>query len=195
MDELEAAIWKHFDAALTKASLLIRTRVAAQIEQDILASPEYGQLLTGRLKGELGVVNPEAVIREVIKNIQAGIVVEKIPRGLVVRLLKTDMSEALTAAGASFISEGSRDGRRKGSRVDWLEWWLTRGQETILTNFHFKPGPASTSRTGLGIMVEGGSWKVPSPGGTPANNFLTRALATTTAKIERIMYEEVQKHL
>lgn len=58
----------------------------------------------------------------------------------------------------------------------WLDWLLTKGDTTIVVNYHYN-AQTGIGRSGLGNMVKGGSFRVPPEfSGTEKNNFITRAL-------------------
>ena len=60
--------------------------------------------------------------------------------------------------------------------LHWLNWLLTRGDETIVVGYEYNP-QNGVGRSKLGNMKPGGSFRVPPQfSGTVDNNFITRAL-------------------
>lgn len=190
-----AEVAKKLNQGLVGAVGRIQTRVAAVIEDAITASPEYHGLVGGQLQGELGVVDPERAVRGIIDAIVENVKVESlgasisggaIGGGLVIRILKSDFSDASSANGVSFLSE-------QNYRIDWLDWLLTKGDEIIVVDYEFQAGSFRQSRTGLGIMAASKrGWKVPQEFvGTPADNWLTRALEKAEPEIEAAIGVEI----
>lgn len=66
-----------------------------------------------------------------------------------------------------------------GGDLHWLDWLLKRGNNIIVINYQYNP-LTGFGRSGLGIMVPGGSFRVPPQfSGTDKDNFITRALIGT----------------
>jgi len=192
------AVANELGKAFRFAASGIRLRVGRVATEAIKSSPEYTSLLTGQLRGELGVVNAEPILLTICRNIADGVVVTslgarrtgmKIEGGIRIELLKGDYSEALSVAGASFVSE-------HGFSVDWLRWLTLEGDRIIIADFSYVSGFPQRSRTGLGIMKRPGTWSVPAEfSGTDSDNFLTRALESIGPEIEVILQQEIQKAL
>jgi hypothetical protein len=177
----------------------LRDRFAALTRDAVLASPEYASLVGGgRLQAELGVTEPGPAVESVIEALQAAILVETLPvrvgggsasGGVRVSLLKADVSDALSAEGVSYESEG-------GDRVDWLEWLLTAGDAVVITGHYFQAGFPEFSRTGLGFMSKGRfrTWAVPAEfSGTANSNWLTRALEAASARFGPVFAQALQE--
>lgn len=76
----------------------------------------------------------------------------------------------------------------KDGVLPWLDWLLLRGNSIIVVNYHYN-AVTGLGRSGLGNMIDGGSFRVPPQfSGTSDNNFITRALVgeTQTKKIGEI---------
>lgn len=195
--KLLAVLARKLTLALLSAQGRVAERVGDIAEAAVRACPEYTALISGSLRGELGVVDAEPIVSLVINNIRSGVRVEVRPvvptavglsGGLTIRLLKSDMSEALSAGGV-FKSEG-------GFQIPWLRWLTTGGSEVLVSDFHFSPGHRDRSRTGQGIMLRGGSWAVPSQyAGTDADNWLTRALHHIGPDVAEMLQEELTRSL
>ena len=173
---LERALVDRFGAALRAAAPGVRERVGALAAAALERAPEYTSLLTGTLRGQLGVVSAGPVLARVARNLADGCRVTVLAPGraggslggMRVELVKGDYSEVLGAGGA-FTSEG-------GHPVDWLRWLTLEGDRIIVVDYHFYAGRAG-SRTGQGIMEPTGVWRVPPEhAGTAADNWVLRAL-------------------
>jgi hypothetical protein len=190
------ALAKHLSGAIKRSLAPIKSRLGEVIGQAIQACPEYASLLNGRLRGELGVVNAEPVLKAIIRNIAGGVQVtslgaqrvgSKIEGGLRIEILKGDYSEVLGVRGGSFKSEGGYD-------IDWLEWLTLKGDSIVVADHRFVTGFPERSRTGMGLMQMPGSWRVPAEfSGTSEDNWLVRALIAVEPEIGKILGEELQK--
>jgi hypothetical protein len=197
------AIAAKLNETLRKVESGLRPVFTTLIDNFLRNSPEGEDLLHGgKLQAEMGVENPEQVLRNMVEALGAAMEIEVSPArvtgqnlsgGIAVRFSRTDFTDALSADGTSFVSRpsfGNRYGkseRPQGALVEWLRWLLFRGDQDIIIHFHFAAGYPERSRTGLGIMLPKGAWHVPSEyAGTSTNNWLTRAFelgegAITTA--------------
>jgi hypothetical protein len=81
-----------------------------------------------------------------------------------------------------------------GGDLHWLDWLLKRGDKVIITNYHYNPS-TGLGRSGLGNMIQGGSFRVPPQfAGTDDNNFITRAFnGPTQEKQLTSIFEKVFK--
>jgi hypothetical protein len=81
-----------------------------------------------------------------------------------------------------------------GSKIPWLQWLLIEGDKFIITGYTYivEPTVVEKSRTDKGIMHKSTrSWRVPpAHSGTPDDNFLTRALDSLDASIDKIISQE-----
>jgi len=197
-NKLIDAIARHLRSVFKKVREPIRARVGMAAAEAIRRAPEYTSLLTGKLRGELGVIDAAPVLEAVIRNIAAGCRVKSlgvrrvgkgIDGGLRIELLKGDYSEVLKAPGRSFESEG-------GHQIDWLRWLTLEGDRIIVADHRFVLNFSERSRTGTGIMIRPGNWRVPPEfAGTDADNWLTRALGTIGRDILKILQEEIQRNV
>lgn len=184
--------------ALLAAVPGVRRKVSAAVSESIRLSPAYQALLHGRLRHELGVVEAEPVLDAVASNVAGGVVVTSLGArrsgaglagGLRIEILKKDYSEVLGVPGASFTSENGYD-------VDWLKWLTLEGDRIIVSDHRFVAAPIPESRTGLGIMMPQGSWKVPFEySGTANDNWIVRALLGAGPAVEEIVGREVRRAL
>jgi hypothetical protein len=74
--------------------------------------------------------------------------------------------------------------------LPWLHWLLMRGGSPIIIGFRYEA--SSKGRTGGGIMIPGGVFRIPLQySGTADNNFITRALSgeSQEEEITRIFQE------
>jgi hypothetical protein len=190
------ALSRKLSDAFARAAGGVAARVGAIAVEAIQASPEYASLLSGELRGQLGAVDAAAVLRRVCENVAAGVRVtslgvrrqgDGLSGGMRVALVKGDYSEVLGAEGATFTSEG-------GFEIPWLRWLTLEGDAILVADHHFQAGHAARSRTGLGIMVKPGSWRVPPEfSGTAEDNWILRALADVGPAVAEALVDEIRK--
>lgn len=211
-----------FDASLTsEINLLIKrklpfavpaiyTGMAVILSDALTNSPEYQALQPGgELYGSLGVTFAQEAVAQMIQAIQSDMKITVQENILQLSLFKNNYSTLLTTPLASFISEN-------GQRVDWLEWLLTAGTETVITDYMFAPGIFKSSRTGQGLMIKLGQGKtrrvrqnnintlslqnkgfsVPSSyAGDATDNWITRSLEAVQDRIYALIETESFKAL
>lgn len=192
------AVASQLGAAFARAVPAVRRRVGEAAARAVRSAPEYESLLSGGLRGQLGVVDALPVLSAVCRNLAGGVVVTSlgarragpaVEGGMRIELLKGDYSEVLTVAGASFQSEG-------GFAIDWLRWLTLEGDRVIVADYRFSAGFPERSRTGLGVMARPGTWRVPPEfSGTASDNWLTRSLGTMGPDVEAILRDEISRSL
>jgi len=71
--------------------------------------------------------------------------------------------------------------------LNWLQWLLSRGNETIISGYQYVAGPRG--RSGGGVMIGGSSFRVEptSFSGTVDNNFVTRAFSGRDRQLSKIL--------
>lgn len=177
-DAILDSLAERLRVALLRSLSPVRNKLITQVPLSLRATPEYTSLLSGPLRGHLGVVDARPVLESVIENVAAGIAVSSlgakrsaagIEGGLRLEILKSDFSEVLSVNG-SFTSEG-------GFEIPWLRWLTLEGDRILVADHHIFFGKGKYSRTGQAIMVPRGSWRVPPEySGTEADNWISRGL-------------------
>lgn len=144
----------------------IQKEIGNVIKKQIRYSPGFEELYSGHLRYDMG-LRPDEVVRvteQIIEILQKDIQID-IKRtansiDLSIKFVASDYSEILGLEEASFTSEPKN---RPGTKVNWLEWLLTRGDE-IVADYHViytREKPAEGSRSGGAFMKIGGGWRVP----------------------------------
>lgn len=172
----------------------ITPKIKEAVSTAIKNSPEYGSIVSGSLKYELGIPDADSRINTLLNiwlsniNIDLKPIVIKnsqIFGSIKVSLIKADLSDVL-GSDAAFLTDS-----RTGSMVDWLNWLSLAGDRTIIKDYNFILGPNNMSRTGGGIMrytPGSGKWKIPSEfSGTITNNWITRAIDSAAESIDTIL--------
>ena len=174
----------------------IKSRLVDLVRNSIMASPEYGAIVGGELRGELGLPDGAQRIDAIISRWAEGISVKYVKgRGTAlgmidIGVLQSDWEDVLSMQEAE-LSYASRKGVKT---LEWLRWLLKEGGAVIVSQYDFIPEKRG-SRTGLGIMVRRrGGWKVPAQfAGTEEDNFATRALEDIEESIDVIVRRELTK--
>lgn len=176
----------------------VRILIAAQVTTRVKASPEYQSLLTdNELRSHFGLVNAAPLVDAIIDGLVRppnGLDItvdgprvsgDRVEGSVTASILRTDFSEVLRLAEASFPS--------RGGPVNWLQWLLLEGDSVLVAGYNYLPGKRKSSRTGTGIMVRSSkkAWKVPMHTGTATDNWLTRSLTLFDRVMTDIMWQEL----
>lgn len=197
---VESALAARVAAVLGRIVGPVRRALSPLVVAAIIDSTEAEALRTGVLHGEMGLVDPAASVLAVAAAVASAVEVTSGPDWLTCGILRADLSDALSASGASFLSE-------KAKKVDWLRWLLEDGDGVIISDYAFYPGnyTLKNSRTGRGFMnipkdgpysrfVPG--WRVPAQyAGTPADNWLTRCLGPAAPLMAQAILAEFESAL
>jgi hypothetical protein len=198
--QLRNGLLDHFATQLTAAirrnTETLRVKVGLAIAESAVVSPEYDSLVNGRLKHELGVINAAPILDAAIAAVVSGIRITPISirrngsslaGGIRIEILRSDLTEISGVKGGEFVSEGGFD-------IPWLMWLTTGGDELLVMDYHFETGFEARSRTGDGIMVGGGTWKVPDDfSGTPSDNWLSRSIIAAIPAIQQAIVEVLSR--
>jgi len=171
----------------------VRTRVQETMMEMLFDSPTVSSLMGGSLQAQLGIVDPESKIIEVIDTWMNNIHVSTKAGGsplltISIGILSQGYGDVLSLPASAYQSAN-------GEMIEWLRWLLLEGDKTIVDYF-FLPGRRTKSRTGLGIMVRKGGreWSIPPEfRGTETDNFATRALEHLDKALNTIVESEIKK--
>jgi hypothetical protein len=157
----------------------------------IQSSPEYQSLISGSLKAEFGIPDPERRLSELLNLWTKKVSViykppkisnSRITTSFKLELIRADLSDVLGSDIAIVTDSLS------GKSVHWLEWLSLAGDKTIIKDYTVVYGRNRRSRTGLAIMREsvGSRWRVPAEfAGTINNNWITRSIDAVSDEIEQ----------
>ena len=178
---------------------LVIKKIRTLTRRAIKNGPMYRGLVFGDLAGHFGIPAEKVIetansIVEVIENsIEINFAgtrsnSKKLLGQITVVFFPRGFNKLVNAEFATVITE-------KGEELNWLDWTLFRGDETIIYdyNIYFEGGKG---RSGLAIMVPShnvaGSWKVPSKvSGTEDDNWITRSLDKIQKKYSDIIYTAI----
>jgi hypothetical protein len=185
--DILSALLPDIQAFFNKKIKVVEDSIADILINSIMSEPEYASLVSGTLLHEFGIPNAASRLSEILNAIRSGKSTEinspaisgsRIKGGFRLKMVKQDFSDLLSLGGASFTTE-------QGSILNWLRWLLIEGDSVIITDYSYSVDGPGKSRTGLGVMVSGGSWRVPPEfAGNIKNNWITRAIDKAMPQIE-----------
>ena len=99
-----------------------------------------------------------------------------------ISMIKADYSDVLGSDYAQMTDSV------RGYSLPWLQWLLLDGTKILINNHQVVIGPNSRSRTSMAIMRPGSGWSVPNEfAGTQSNNWLTRAIDSSSDSINNLL--------
>lgn len=168
------------------------------ILESIRRQDEYSSLKSGRLRNMFGIQNSSDVdlILSEIENMSVDIKKPTSGAGginarISISMIRNNFADLLSSPAASYTSEN-------GFPVNWLEWLLLRGNDSVVIGYRYLPKSSPFSRTGTGIMIEGDSaiFRVPPEyAGNLDNNWITRGIDEALPTIESYFNKLVEKAL
>lgn len=184
LNVLKPEVDKYFRDIVTA----VQPKIIQLVTDAIIRAPEYDSLLNGRLKAEFGLPDSGSRVDTIISFWQKievvykkmSIIGDKLQGGFALQMIPSDFNDVINLPEATLITE-------KGTDLNWLEWLLLFGNQTIIKDYTVKMGPNTRSRTGLAIMTGAiaGKWGVPSEfAGVQSNNWITRAIDSVDSEIE-----------
>lgn len=175
----------------------IKNRLPVVVNEAIKRTPEYNNLIGGRLQYEFGIPDPNIKLAGLLniwsKNIEIEynnpqIVSNQIKSFFSASLIRVDFSDVLYTDYAQVFDYN------RGYSLPWLQWLLLEGRKTLVKNYEVVIGPNSRSRSGFAIMAESKkSWKVPGEfAGTISDNWITRAIDSAQNDIQKVIQESIK---
>ena len=165
----------------------IKYTVNHKLFRALTISPEYVSISNGDLKVELGLVDGNSRLINIINiwlsNIDVTfnkfrLVAGNYSGGIRIHGINNDYTDVLSLPDSSLITE-------RGEVLPWLDWLLNYGSKIIIADYDviFRPG---MGRTDGGIMMHRGEWGIPSVySGVKDNNFITRAISSIQNDLEQ----------
>jgi hypothetical protein len=184
LEALVPEIANYMSASIKK----LRTNIPKIISETIKNSPEYDSIMSGQLKYELGIPDPQTKLAGIIEIWTNNIYTEyhkptisagKIKTSFSMSLIRSDFADVLSS-DFSIVVDAAR-----GYNLQWLEWLLLDGNKVIVPKHEVIFRNSRFSRTGAALMKESTqSWRVPSQfSGTITDNWITRAIDSAQTKI------------
>ena len=206
--EVERKIFRELDKILNKVMEKSAKELTSLIQEiiklSLLASEELKALSSGDLMGEFGINSSTAfsVSQQIALNVSQTVEVNPIRvslkqnrGGLSLKVQPSDLQNVLSIPSGSYTYYSRR--YKKEVTINWLDWFLTKGDAIIVAQFYFE-GSAGDGRSGLGSMKKGGSWRVrPEYSGTLGDNAITRAIQSkeTMTSITKSIEKVIKKNI
>lgn len=178
-----------------KATRNLSSNISDILIKNIKSQPEYESLLNGTLKYEFGIPDAGPRIDLILDHIKTyGITKIEYPQirnnkiigSYKIQLVRSNFEDLIRIGSSTFTTE-------KGQQLNWLQWLLLEGDSIIITGFEFEFGPNIASRTGMGIMKVGDSWRVPPEfAGNVKNNWITRAIDSAIPEIDQYLVQAME---
>jgi hypothetical protein len=177
---------KELNRTFRKLPSKFKTITANLLKKYIIAQPEWAAIISGDLRYELGIVDPESRLLNILDALAREILVEFKPfiavgnslnGGITIQAVVDNYENIINMDDAIVVTE-------KRDLLYWLQWMLLDGSSVIIQNYEVEFGPYG--RTGGAHMILGGTWNVPSQyAGTANDNFITRAIAQLQEELEK----------
>jgi hypothetical protein len=160
----------------------------------IKSQPEIVSLLaegdSTSLNSQFGLVPGQgnAVLNEIINAVKASTAInihkvnKSLQGGLTIEIQPVDYNNIIS------LSEGLI--KYPIASLNFLDWLLLKGDTVIIVGHKYKIG--TTGRSGHGIMISGGSWRVPPEfSGSVDNNFITRAFSGREKELTHLLQQVI----
>lgn len=170
----------------------IESQVKALVYEALFNCPEIISLRQGTLRMDFGIpIDPTNEIVAAIVNSthvyfrNFDFSQKSVHNVLSVYIQPEDFQNLISNAYANVITE-------RGEVLPWLEWLLVGGDAVQIMGYEVEYGLFDNSRSGGAIMIPTGYFKVdPQFSGTPADNFITRAISPYGDKITQIIKDNI----
>lgn len=174
----------------------IKNQLPQIVIKAIRSAPEYDSLISGELKAEFGLPDSDSRVSAIIDKWnklefsykRVKISGQSLVGSFSLNMIREDYTDVLSMEAASFVTE-------KGSQLNWLEWLLLYGSQTIIKDYDVVLGADPRSRTGMAIMkgVKSGKWGVPPQfAGTQNDNWITRAIDSADQQILDLLNDSLR---
>jgi hypothetical protein len=195
--EFQRELFKELDRILNKSMLKsakeLTPIVQGIVKKSLLESEELKALSGGDLIGDFGITSTTAatVAQQIALNVAQTVEVKPMSvslrskrGGLSLKVQPNDLQNVLSIPNGSYTYYSRR--YKKDVTINWLDWFLTKGDAIIVAKFHFEES-GGAGRSGRGSMQKGSTWRVrPEYSGTIDDNAITRALRSEQTEDEII---------
>lgn len=192
-NKIDTAIANHMNKRIQTR----RKRAEAQIKSYIRGwIEEQDEVASLKAQGELKSLNAQFGLPPGVPNIAIEAIIQALIQSIEVLFTKVDKKfrgkVEFRIRGEVILSIlGIPQGiviTEKGASLNWLEWLLTRGNETIISGYQYTASPGG-GRSGGGWMSGGSVFRVEptSFAGRVDNNFITRAFKDKDKELSRVL--------
>lgn len=192
IEKISAQITNYLNGKLRKNYTRVVNSLNQKIPMWIREQPEINSLLSEGIPEQLNTIfglrpgNASQAVNDIISAIKSSTTINI---GKINQKYRGDISfgfQSLDFGNLLGLSSGYVS-TEKGEDLHWLDWLLMRGDSVVIVGYEYEP-TLGIGRSGGGIMVKSGSFRVPPQfSGNPQNNFITRAFSNREKEIEPIM--------
>lgn len=196
---IAADLLKQINIKLPRVIKSVNKRMQDVMSLALYQHPTVKSLIAGKLRSEFGLADPKTsiipILEEIVKSVKIEINDLKLQNTSIVgkfQIVGILIGDLLSSPASSYVSEPS------GSKINWLDWILRKGQKIILRNYviRFKPSPKSRTGDALTTKWTRHNYRVsPEFAGVPNKNFITETIKSVEEKIESIVIEEFSRIL
>lgn len=199
-DQIIKALTKQFHKKIRNHISELEEHIKKSIRNVFTMSSEYKLLTSGHLMAHFGLEKDSAmeIVDKIISTLGEQIHIEY-DNLISIYAVKSNFEDLLSLSEASYMSNEYH--------IPWLNWFLTQGDRILVTDYHIKLGlskkQARHSRSGLAIMINGGSWggkdwkdKMPIKyAGTPNDNWITSVCAAFQGAFKIVIKKKLEEIL
>ena len=200
--EVNKAVARFFDRNIKSIGKRLNVEIPLLINIAIQSCTEMTELKSGSLRGELGLTSSQAeravnTIGDLVAR-SSQVTIQPVSLGGGNRInggisIHIQPDNFRNLRGYGVLDYYSKRYKRNVS-IPWLDWLLKAGDRILVAKYYYSEGSSINSRSGLGKMKRGGSFRVsPDNAGTETNNFITRALKDKEDDIISLIFTEFHK--
>lgn len=198
--EILNAMKQHLHKVFIKAVASLSNTIKPLIINALKQEPEYGSLMRGRLRLELGIPdtsNVDKVIEQLANTLNISYSPIQLTSNALSGNIKITLMQSSDLGGVIYEDIAMVTDEKNGYSLPWLEWLLLKGNSPIIKGYSVKFGNNSNSRTGDAIMISSNSsWRVPTEFvGSQTDNWTTRALAQIEDKIMNLIQSSIEDNI
>ena len=197
-----AGIAQNINLRLHRKAATIERNIVKAFTDTLINSPTWISIVSGKLRSEFGIINPEPKLRRILQiwvnNLKVQVVYARLigsrrisNANFRLDMIPSDYADVLNEDAALNIVFHKTKG---AIALRWLEWLLLKGDKGIVKKYVIQYGFPRHSRTGSAIMVRkvGGIWRVPPEfSGTRKDNFITKTVDSLGKYIETMIEDEI----
>jgi hypothetical protein len=193
------AIISDLNITISKSIPEITNKLKDLIADSLRQEPEYQSLISGKLRAEFGIPNPEdvdKVISALVNTLEVNqqslsSTISGIKGGFSLFMMKSsDLNGIIYTEIASSMDSS-------GYSLPWLEWLLLKNNQILVKNYEVKYTNSTRSRSGMALMFHSSqNWRVPPEfAGSQTNNWTTRAVDRVEQKVYDIISQTIEKNI
>lgn len=199
---------KNYRRIYPRVKAAVSSFMAERLRTNFYANGTVQSCLNGVLRGDLGLVVPEAsletILLKMISTIQVNVSAPKSAGGVMqikIQAVRSDFEDLLSLAASSQDWTDRNNQEVRGEPLPWLEWLLLEGGNVIIQGYSVSRNHGQGRSGENAIMVESTNpfntssrfWKVPAEfQGTATDNFILDIVAASQTDLEKKLWQIVR---